>query len=446
MSIATPPVITAAFAFNAGASFITTPIPVSPPVDPDRASFDQGFPESTFATIVAGGVPPDGRDFNGILNMTTAHDAYQQAGQPYVYNAAVPAAVTGYGVGAQLGMLDGTGFWFNLVANNAVDPDTTNTGWVPSYSYGFATVSGLTGGAVTLTTAQHRRNTIVLQGTLTSNLQVVFPTSLREWRVVNQCTGAFTVTCKTAAGTGVVVAAGSFSSPVSIYGDGTNLYPSVAPFSVPISIAATASSLVQRDASAFAYAAYWNQSSGLEVPTIGAVFVQNSGADGFLRKISLTNFQSQLALSLIGGAVTAAQVPLGAVTQYAASILANAALTGTPTAPTAAAGTSNTQVATTEFANPAQTQAQTGFVKLPGGVIIQWGYTQGAAGAGTVTITFPIAFPSSAFIGVCSTANRTAAGSNGYNFTSSLTPTGMVAAFDVQTNGFRGGYWIAIGV
>lgn len=35
-----------------------------------------------------------------------------------------------------------------------------------------------------------------------------------------------------------------------------------------------------------------------------------------------------------------------------------------------------------------------GYVKLPGGVILQWAYTSAASGA---TVTFPLAFPSACF-------------------------------------------------
>ena len=52
--------------------------------------------------------------------------------------------------------------------------------------------------------------------------------------------------------------------------------------------------------------------------------------------------------------VTAAQVGLGNVTNESkATMFTNAALTGTPTAPTAAAGTNTTQIATTEFVTSA---------------------------------------------------------------------------------------------
>lgn len=59
--------------------------------------------------------------------------------------------------------------------------------------------------------------------------------------------------------------------------------------------AATASTLAKRDASGYLFANYLNQSSSLESPAIGAVFVQSTAADGYLRKVSLTNFNASIS-------------------------------------------------------------------------------------------------------------------------------------------------------
>lgn len=118
-------------------------------------------------------------------------------------------------------------------------------------------------------------------------------------------------------------------------------------------------------------------------PTIGSVFVEDNALDGELQKISLANFESQLTLSALGGSVTAAQVPAGAVTQYSGTLFTNAALTGTPTAPTAAPGTNSTQIATTAFVDAA-ISGSTG--------IVQAG-TFSAAASASGSIVFSTAFP-----------------------------------------------------
>ena len=69
-------------------------------------------------------------------------------------------------------------------------------------------------------------------------------------------------------------------------------------------------------------------------------------------------------------------------------------LTGSPVAPTAAVNTSTTQLATTAFANPASSLSANGYVKLPSGIIIQWGTMSGTGVHGTsYSFTFPLAFP-----------------------------------------------------
>jgi hypothetical protein len=73
---------------------------------------------------------------------------------------------------------------------------------------------------VTLTAAQYGKPIISLSGVLTANLNLIFPNIVGQWLIVNNCTGAYTVTCKTSAGTGVAT---SISSVQTIYGDGTNI-------------------------------------------------------------------------------------------------------------------------------------------------------------------------------------------------------------------------------
>ena len=79
----------------------------------------------------------------------------------------------------------------------------------------------MTNANVTLTPAQYGKPFIVLSGVLTANLNLIFPNLAGSWTVVNNCTGAFTVTAKTAAGTGVLIP--SLGQKHIIYGDGTNI-------------------------------------------------------------------------------------------------------------------------------------------------------------------------------------------------------------------------------
>lgn len=199
----------------------TIPVASQVGVTPGAASFTTGFPPLTMTPLVAGGVPPYGQDMNGILNAITAIQQWQSAGGSFKYDAAWSSANAGYPQGAYLVRADNTGFWFNTVDGNTTNPDTGGAGWVPGYNYGISAVAGLTNANVTLTPAQYSNPVVTLAGTLTGNVQIIFPATLQQWVIVNNTAGGnFSVTCKTAAGTGVVVARGTSQA---VYGDGANI-------------------------------------------------------------------------------------------------------------------------------------------------------------------------------------------------------------------------------
>lgn len=78
---------------------------------------------------------------------------------------------------------------------------------------------------VTLTDAESRHTVILLTGVLTANINVIVPATGRPWVIANNTTGAFTVTVKTAAGSGVAV---TQATAAQLYCDGTNvLQPAV---------------------------------------------------------------------------------------------------------------------------------------------------------------------------------------------------------------------------
>lgn len=184
------------------------------------ASFEQGFPPVTMTPIAAGGVPPAGRDFNGILFDLSANITQMQAGLMYPYDATFAAAIGGYNEGATLLRTDGTGFWLNTVADNENDPDAGGAGWVPGWNYGVAAVTGLTNLQVTLDADQYSKPIIVLSGTLTGSINIIFPPFLQQWLVLNNTTGAFSITAKTLAGAGVTLPQGL---AITVWGDGTDI-------------------------------------------------------------------------------------------------------------------------------------------------------------------------------------------------------------------------------
>ena len=183
-----------------------------------RAGFDQGFPAINMTPKTAGGIPPFGQDFNGIFFDVTQALQFMQAGGTFPYDGAWATAVGGYPVGALVSRTDNQGLWRNTAANNLTDPEAGGAGWQPEGS-GLTSVA-MASSNVTLTPLQAAREIIVITGTLTADLQLIFPAYVKQWLVVNNTTGAFSITCKTASGTGV---AAEQSSATLIYGDGVNI-------------------------------------------------------------------------------------------------------------------------------------------------------------------------------------------------------------------------------
>jgi hypothetical protein len=107
------------------------PVPVASqqPGSPNAASFAEGFPADTFTPTGAGGLGPDGRDMNGILQLVTAWNQWQAAGGPVTYDPTFSSAEGGYPLGAFLTATSQPGFWLSLAENNTSDPDTGGANW-----------------------------------------------------------------------------------------------------------------------------------------------------------------------------------------------------------------------------------------------------------------------------------------------------------------------------
>lgn len=99
--------------------------------DPAAASFTLGFPPQTFTDEGAGGTPPDGRDFNGILNHLSAWTRWFMAGGTAPYDGTFQTAIGGYPRNAVVGSLTNPGrSWRSLVDNNTSNPDSGGANWV----------------------------------------------------------------------------------------------------------------------------------------------------------------------------------------------------------------------------------------------------------------------------------------------------------------------------
>lgn len=199
-------------------------------VEGGRASYTDGFPPLTRTPIAAGGIPPFGTDFNGVLNDVTAAIRWAQSGGGYRYDSTFSAAIGGYPIGAVINNSTGDGCWLNTIDGNNNNPEvataTPLTGWVPVNCYGSTNLSGLGASSLTLNTLQASKDIITLSGTLTANISIILPAWIKKWNIANNCTGSFSVTVKTPSGTGVVIPTGSSAF---VHGDGTNIVPTLDP-------------------------------------------------------------------------------------------------------------------------------------------------------------------------------------------------------------------------
>lgn len=110
--------------------------------------------------------------------------------------------------------------------NSGTWGDITNTNWyIQALLNGGSVSIDLSAGDVTVPNADgvadSGKNTIfITTGVLAANTNLILPTKERFFIITNNCTGAFTVTVKPTAGTGVIVTQGQSTL---VYCDGTNI-------------------------------------------------------------------------------------------------------------------------------------------------------------------------------------------------------------------------------
>lgn len=108
----------------------TVPVPSQVGITAGAASWVTGFPPTNFDPAVAGGVPPFGNDFNGVLNALSLWQRWQQAGGAIPYDATFQTAIGGYPLGAIVASaVTARRFWVSTSENNVTDPDAGGAGW-----------------------------------------------------------------------------------------------------------------------------------------------------------------------------------------------------------------------------------------------------------------------------------------------------------------------------
>lgn len=160
------------FANNAvSPTYITYPIPTPSQagIAPGNlASLYDGFPPQTFIPGASGGSPPQGADFNGILNQLSRWSQWQSSGGPVVYDATFATDIGGYPAGAILGSVPSGAWWLSLVDSNTTDPDAGGANWQRLASDAAVVVTT----NQVVTTSESTKNYVV-----TADITVTLPTA-----------------------------------------------------------------------------------------------------------------------------------------------------------------------------------------------------------------------------------------------------------------------------
>jgi hypothetical protein len=286
---------------------------------------------------------------------------------------------------------------------------TIGYGQSSTFSFDYVSIS-LTGETSPYTLSGTNLNRIAYQfsGILTANMQIIVPNTIQQYWVRNTTTGSYTLTVKTAAGTGVVVVqngaailycdgtnvveadTNNVSSPIAISQGGTGATSAGAALvnlggtSLGIGVFTAVNAAVARaslGAAASGANADITSLSALTTPlsvsqggtgqttyTNGQLLIGNTTGNTLAKAtltagtgISITNGTGSITIAGTGpdtfpGAGIAYSTGTAWGTSYTTSgtgttiaLSASPALTGTPTAPTASAGTNTTQIATTAY-------------------------------------------------------------------------------------------------
>lgn len=95
------------------------------------AGYDRGFGEINMLPEGAGGIPPDGKDFNGILFDLSAAIQYLQTGASFPFNQEFATAIGGYPKGSLISDVSNDFLWVCTVNNNTNPPSAS--GWEQVY-------------------------------------------------------------------------------------------------------------------------------------------------------------------------------------------------------------------------------------------------------------------------------------------------------------------------
>jgi len=121
--MANPDLILIPFAQDGDKNTIPLELGIGDPVY--RASLKAGFPPDTRIPKDIGGEPPDGLDFNGILNVLSQAIVFMQKGNAYQFDASLAP----YPIGALVRSNDDLTTFQSTIALNSNNPNSNMLGW-----------------------------------------------------------------------------------------------------------------------------------------------------------------------------------------------------------------------------------------------------------------------------------------------------------------------------
>ena len=123
----------------------------------------------------------------------------------------------------------------SVIISDGTDFYTLGFGQASTFVFDYTSIAVAGTGNYTLTGSELNRIAYNFTGILTGNRTIIVPATVQQYWVSNATTGAFTLTVKTSAGTGIAVAQGARAI---LYSDGTNVVDAdTSTISTPVSIA-----------------------------------------------------------------------------------------------------------------------------------------------------------------------------------------------------------------
>lgn len=205
------------------------------------ALLSQSVPVSSFSSNYTAGIPDRSKMFNwtgagGTFTLPSA----QTAGNNwfcYLRNSgsgavvATPQGLNTINGASTLSFQPGDS---SIIASDGANWYTIGFGQQAVFAFDYTVIDVAGTGNYTLSGSELNRIAYDFIGALTGNRNVIVPATVQQYWVTNDTTGAYTLTIKTSAGTGILVAQGESTI---LYCNGTNVVPaSTAGISLPIQV------------------------------------------------------------------------------------------------------------------------------------------------------------------------------------------------------------------